>query len=320
MTVASQTSQPVIMLGPQGHQQTVAAAVERFNIEGQLATVTAGWEDREGEDSALSQHLGGRTHNLGLFPRAEDVFEHDEGVRALMFEQHDRRVELQALYRMRLASQLKVCRDLLSRTDPAEPDGLIGPELEAGIAGVRALDTHHMQRIASLDEEIADRLGSGNHPTLDAHRQQLSEILGSVGGLLIAGGHVGTMLNRLRLFQVTDFASRLPIVAWSAGAMLLGQRIVLFHDNPPQGPGDAEVHAPGLGIVEGVIPLPHANERLDLHDPARVSLFARRFSPDIGLVLESGASFDTSSGSDARLGDRTLSVLTASGNVLDLAA
>ena len=36
--------------------------------------------------------------------------------------------------------------------------------------------------------------------------------------------------------------------------------------------------------------LPHARRRLDLEDPVRVSLFARRFAPDACVALDDGAS------------------------------
>ena len=39
------------------------------------------------------------------------------------------------------------------------------------------------------------------------------------------------------------------VVAWSAGAMVLTERVVLFHDDPPHGAGIAEVLDVGLGLV-----------------------------------------------------------------------
>ena len=42
-------------------------------------------------------------------------------------------------------------------------------------------------------------------------------------GLVIAGGHVGTLLRTLRFFAIRS-AAELPVVAWSAGAMALTDR------------------------------------------------------------------------------------------------
>lgn len=307
----------VVLLGPQRKKRSVARAVDDLGVAGSLATVTAGWEEREGEDAELSKHLGGRTRNLGLYPRAEKVFLEDTSVRATLHEQVDRLRELQALYRLRLAPQLHACRLLLGRTDPAAPDALHGPEIEDAIAGVRALDEHHLARIAALDAEIADRMAARKRPSIERHREELASVLEGVGALLIAGGNVGTLLNRLRLFDVFGLAPKKPVVAWSGGAMVIAERVVLFHDSSPQGPGDPQVHAPGLGLVTGVVPLPHARDRLRLDDPARVALFARRFAPDICATMDDGERLDRMDGVTSWKMSGGTRVLRTDGGVTD---
>ena len=74
--------------------------------------------------------------------------------------------------------------------------------------------------------------------------------------------------------------------------MVLTPRIVLFHDSPPQGAGYAEVFEPGLGLCHGIVPLPHARQRLRLGDPLRVRLLARRFAPDACVPLDGEAGLD----------------------------
>ena len=69
------------------------------------------------------------------------------------------------------------------------------------------------------------------------------------------------------------------MIAWSAGAMALTDRIVLFHDRAPQGPGHPEVYGSGLSLLRDVVLLPHARARLLLDDTARMAVFARRFAP-----------------------------------------
>jgi hypothetical protein len=64
---------------------------------------------------------------------------------------------------------------------------------------------------------------------------------------------------------------------------------VLYHDRPPQGPGNAEILETGLGLVRGVVALPHARERIRLDDPSRVMRFAIRFGPARCLALDEGA-------------------------------
>jgi peptidase E len=123
---------------------------------------------------------------------------------------------------------------------------------------------------------------------LMAHRKEIAGLVADSSAVLIAGGHVELLLNRLRLFDLATGLKARPVIAWSAGAMALSERIVLFHDNPPQGAGIAEVADRGLGLFSGVLPLPHAGKRLRLHDSERVSLFARRFAPARCSTLEDG--------------------------------
>ena len=59
----------------------------------------------------------------------------------------------------------------------------------------------------------------------------------------------------LHLFHV---APHLPprVVAWSAGAMALTERVVLFHDFVPHGVAQTEVYGAGIGVVPGVVAAP----------------------------------------------------------------
>jgi hypothetical protein len=83
-------------------------------------------------------------------------------------------------------------------------------------------------------------------------------------------------------------AGRAVVIAWSAGAMALADRIVLFHDRSPLGPGHSEVYGSGLSVVRDVVLLPHARARLLLDDTPRMAVFAQRFAPARCLPLEAG--------------------------------
>ena len=70
------------LLGPQRFLTTAGAVVRSLDIEGPVATITAGWEERESDDGELDTVLDGRSQNLRLFGRMMDVLEHDEAVAA----------------------------------------------------------------------------------------------------------------------------------------------------------------------------------------------------------------------------------------------
>jgi peptidase E len=119
--------------------------------------------------------------------------------------------------------------------------------------------------------------------------QTLQQKLAESSLVLIAGGHVAILINRIRLFRLGEMLAQKPIIAWSAGAMVLGERIVLFHDDAPQGKRDAEVLDTGLGIVKNLIPLPQAQSRLDWSSRNRMALFSRRFAPAKCCTLDNGS-------------------------------
>lgn len=308
----------VVLLGPQRRRPRVTEAVADLGVNGPLAAVTAGWEEREHEQGALARDLGGRTRNLRLYPRAEQISASDDTARALMNERHDRLGELQRLYRLRLAPQLRVCRTLLAATDPADPDALHGPEIESALAGIRALDRHYLDRTDTLEAEMAERLRAQGGPTLERHRSEVAELLDQTEAVLVAGGNVGTLLGLLRLFEMDRLLGGKPVVAWSGGAMAVADRVVLFHDAPPQAPGDAELLGRGLGLASGVVPLPHARHRLRLDDAARVALLARRLAPATSVALDYGGRIDPDPGTTTGAGwrpDGGASILHADGRV-----
>ena len=115
-----------------------------------------------------------------------------------------------------------------------------------------------------------------------------SYVADKTGGtaVAIAGGHVMVLLNRFRMYALMPKLTEFPVLAWAAGAMVLTERIVAFHDSPPQGRGNPEVLEAGVGLVPGVVVLPHARQRLKLTDPVRVALLARRFAPARCLAFD----------------------------------
>ena len=275
------------LLGPQRLRPTLAATFDRLDVSGQVAAVTAGWQEREAEVDEMRAHLGRPVVDLMLHQRCDRAFSAEPELFRAHRERQDRLREMQRLYRYRLNFTIKPARNLLRRQGKAE---LLEPEREAAIAALRRLDEEHLERIAAVHQEFEQRLAAEHYPALERERGEIAEILQSSSALAIAGGHVAVLLNRLRLSGLADPYPGLPVIAWSAGAMALAHRIVLFHDSPPQGAGNAEVLDVGLGWFRDLLPLPHACRRLRLEDPYRVALFARRFAPAQCVPLEPGAS------------------------------
>jgi cyanophycinase-like exopeptidase len=133
-------------------------------------------------------------------------------------------------------------------------------------------------------------------PAIAEHRREIAAVLDANDALLITGGDVAVLLNRMRLFDVGGLLADKPIIGWSAGAMVLAKRIVLYHDRMPQGRRDPEVLGAGLGLVSGYVVLPDPAGRLREGDRPRIGLMARRFAPEHCITLGSGSALEFENG------------------------
>lgn len=287
---AARAAGRVTLLGPQRLQPTLQPTLASLGLgAGRIATITAGWQERESDDAELHAHLGRRSCNLRLYDRAERVFHRDRDLAAAHHDRQRRLRELQDLYNVRLDHAMAAAHELLRR--PGQSD-LLQAERAAAIAAVRDLDARHLERVREIHAEMEARWRPIERESVQAERRDIEAALRDGVALAIAGGHVAVLLNRLRLFGLAELAGALPVVAWSAGAMVVSERIVLFHDQPAHGMGHAEVLETGLGLCADIVPLPHARRRLQLDEPVRVALFATRFAPAACVPMNEGARVD----------------------------
>jgi hypothetical protein len=307
----------VILLGPQ-RRPTVNTVVRSLVLDGSLAadgpiaTVTAGWLEREPDDGELSALLGGRAVNLGLYRRWLDVQERDpsfaageRGLQAVL-------AELEDSYLLRLDYALQAVYALQRRepSEPSEPSESAGPGLATeglgeAVAAVRELDAAHLRHVQEMRGAFFNRLRPDERPVIAEHRAAVADLLGGAAAMIVAGGHVGVLAGALHLFNVAAVLAA-PVIAWSAGAMALTERIVLFHDRSPEGPGHPEVYGSGLSLVRGAVLLPHARARLRLDDTPRMAVFARRFAPARCILLDQGTRIDVAADGSWPPGARAL--------------
>jgi hypothetical protein len=282
----------VTLLGPQ-RRPTVDTVAASLPAREPIATITAGWQERESDDAELGKLLGFRDVNLYLYRRWADVQERDPAFAAAERKLAGVLDELQALYLLRLDHELQAVHAIQRRSASAVRGGAIGGEVLAeSIGTVRALDAAHLHRVDEARGDFYQSLRPHDRPVIAGHRAEVARVLGGATALVITGGHVGVLADLLHLFNVAA-ALRSPVIAWSAGAMALAERIVLFHDRSPHGPGHPEVYGSGLSVLHGIVPLPHARARLLLDDLPRMAVFARRFAPARCVLLEDGTRMDT---------------------------
>ena len=178
---------------------------------------------------------------------------------------------------MRLAHDLEAARELMRHRGHGR---LVSEQRRAAIRAVRTLDRWHLRRIRRNPRGVRVPLAN---PRDGPPSRAIAKRFGR------CSRDRGRCASRVDTWRFSwpgcgcstsrAMVGDRPVIAWSAGAMAMSDRIVLFHDHPPQGAGDPEVLDAGLALCRQVVALPHARRRLQLDDPIRVSLFARPVRP-----------------------------------------
>ncbi|GGB22630.1 hypothetical protein GCM10011492_10550 [Flexivirga endophytica] len=304
-----------MLLGPQ-RRPGLDKVIAGLQLDGPFATITAGWQERELADDELDQHLGGRATNLALWSRRQDVLDRDPDFAAAHRRRGVELTDLQELYLIGVRHTSRALTELRSQTERSERAKRFA--LSDAEDVLRSLDRRHLERVREINAGFYQATRPHEHPLIAAHRAEVAHLLGQAQAVVITGGHVGELLDALHLFNVVPAGlERLPVIAWSAGAMVLTERVVLFNDNASRGPRAPEVYDDGLGLLHDAVVLPSPHQRLQMQDTARMSLMVRRFAPAVCLPLDPGARVDLTPNGGL---PATAPVLDESGNVSTFAA
>jgi len=274
-------------MGPQ-RRPTVDQVMADIADDAPIATVTAGWLEREPDDVELDRVVSGRGANLGLYHRWLDVLDNDREYATAELDHRAVLDELQDLYVVQLDHALRALYEVAERGGRHRPTTAA---IADALAVVRLIDERHRDQVWAARADFVAAWRPAERTFISAHAAAVNRILEDAAALVIAGGHVGVLVHVLRLFGLRLSAS-MPLVAWSAGAMALTERVVLFHDRIAHGPAHAEVYDDGLAVIPRAVLLPHARRRLRVDDRLRMSVLARRFEPAHCVVLDDGVRLD----------------------------
>ncbi len=276
-----------LLLGPQRPVLNLDSALARSGIgDGPIGVISAAWQEAEGDIDGLQRLVKNPLSDLRLYEKAEALFAADTRLHEAYRSRQERLKEQQRLYRLRLR-QLKIAARAILRAE-GEPS-VVAAERRHAISQLRALDQHHLRQVDKIHTRFDSAFNVGCNAPLAEHTAAFAESLSRFDSLLITGGNVIVLMNRLRLFGLGSHLERKNIIAWSAGAMVLADRIVLFHERMPQGRRDAEILCHGMAILPNIVLLPNASGRLKLRDSLRIGLFDRRFSPADCVTLDNGS-------------------------------
>jgi hypothetical protein len=272
------------LLGPQRFLTTAGTVVRGLGEDGPVATITAGWEERESDDAELDTVMAGRTRNLHLYARMIEVIERDSAVGKALLTLRDAVDDLAGAYGVRLHHALDAVYAVRRRTGRRD---VVDAAYRDALDAVRRLDAWYLKEVRALYGEAADTGAVEGSGLFHEHRGEVAQTLEGCQVLAVAGGHVGMLLRSMQFFGFRPPAN-LPVVAWSAGAMAMTRTVVLFNDTAAAG-NWAEVWDRGAGRVDRVVALPHARRRLHLDDRIRMQVLAGRFADSACLLLDDGA-------------------------------
>ena len=283
------TDTPVrVLLGPQNPVRNIGAAVHESGVpDGPLAVISAGWQEAEGDIGELQSVVGRPLEDVGLYRHAEALFREDEELRSAYRVRQDKLQQLQRLYRIRLKS-LSTAARRLQRVKGGEE--LLKTERRHAVKQLQSLDSHHLKHCEEIHAEFERAVRPDERESVLVRSSEVSDVFDRTRGVVITGGNVAVLVNRLRLFGLGPRLRDCHVIAWSAAAMALTDRIVLFHERMPQGRREAEIFGRGLGLVSGAVVLPDAVHRLRSGDRMRVRMMARRFAPAACVTLNNGSS------------------------------
>lgn len=282
----------IFVLGPQHPVHNLPAALDHAGVQGPVAVVSAGWRHDEAQLEPLARAIRRPLVHLPLYRWFDEV---SAELPELAEEWHQQQAQIRAL-KQAYATQLRgvaFVLDELERRSTRSPT-IQAEEIAFARQGIRALDQRVLTRLEEVRADFPRCARPWDLPAVAALHEQARHKLSKCQALLISGGHVAVLLNRMRFFGLDDLAREHherggDIFAWSGGAMVLTERIMLFYDDPPDGAGNPEVLDRGLGLVSGCAFFPHASERLRLHDLDRVHRLVSRLQPLRCLTLDNGA-------------------------------
>jgi hypothetical protein len=279
------------VLGPQRPTPNVGVALGEADRPGHVVLISAGWRYDEDEGPRVLRAMGYEVVHLPLYAWFDEVSIGSLSIDASYRARQARVLEFKQLYKSRLRFALDAVEALRAQSE-IDPR-LLRPELEHALSHVRALDERYLAGISSIVEAFRDVARPWELPQVRGFHQRAAEALVGARAVLVAGGHVGVLRNRLLFFGLGGLLREawergVDLVGWSAGAMALSDRVVLFYDDPPEGPAYPELFDRGLGLLPNAVFLPHAKRRLRLDDPARVAMLAARFAPSACIGMECG--------------------------------
>lgn len=258
--------------------------LDLLGVRGSLALITAGWRYDEDREEPLREAVRRPVRNLRLYHAFREVEREAPDLIAAYTRKQDALRSMKEKYRVAITHAHRACCDLLHERRDADC-----PWFREAVDHLRRVDDVFLAEVDRLHHAFAAEAHPMRHRSVRAHVDAMRAALDDCEIVGIAGGHVGVLRNRLAFFGFDEWLRDRRIVAWSGGAMVLTDHVLLYHDHTHYGVGTAELLDRGLGLLPDVVFLPHCTTRLQLDEPENVTILARRLAPRHAIGLVNGA-------------------------------
>ena len=277
----------ITVLGPERPHPVLPAVLDGFGIDGPLALISAGWRYDERRDEPLREAVKRPVQNVGLYAAFRDLERNAPDLVDVHARKQAQLKRVKERYRTAIVPAMTACQALFHvHRDPDDPWFRKAVQNLQDIDGLFLAEADRLQRAFTAEARPTE------DPRVVAAVARMRDTLDACEVVLVAGGHVGVLRNCLAFFGFADVLRGRRIIAWSGGAMVLTDHVLLFHDHTNWGVGIAEMLDHGLGLIPDRVFLPHARTRLDLDDPENVAILAARLGPRVAIGLENGAVLD----------------------------
>ena len=280
------------VLGPQDPIPNIADALKIHCPPGPVALISAGWRHDEDDIASLTRDIDREIYHLPLYEWFDELGGAEPELSGLHRMRRKQILAFKKVYHIQLQAALETW-DNIRRLHRSKPS-LYEEDEQLACQYLQEVDRNCLHRLEQIRADFTAIQQPWLHESVLPIFEEIAFTLSRCKSVIITGGHAAILRNRLMFFGLQNLLHEFVddgnhIYAWSAGAMALSNRMVLYHDDPPWGNGYPEVMDYGLGLLDQVIFFPHAKARLDLSDPSRIERLARRFSPDSCICIENGA-------------------------------
>jgi hypothetical protein len=280
------------ILGPQMPIPNIANVLNSHCRKGPIAVISAGWRYEEGEIQALTRDIQREVYHLPIYEWFDELGAIEPELAGLHRMRQRRIKAYKKVYQLQLRSALEVWEQ--TRFLYKKKGAIYDQDEQEACQHVRNIDDGCITRLEEIREDFSALHQPWLHETAIPLFERIAYTFSQCSGIILTGGHVPVLRNRLYFFGLEHLLREAldegrQIFSWSAGAMTLTDRIVLYYDDPPLGIRHPEILDTGLGLINDTIFLPHASSRLKLSEPERIERFARRFHPATCICLENGA-------------------------------